>query len=68
MSKHNPLMKLFLYYLVGAVRNPLFVGRKNAANAWIVSRLKGFEKKYNDDNDFIVDRLEFLPNHWCCSM
>jgi len=45
------------------MRNPLFAGHKSATNAWIASRLKGCEKKYNDDNDFIVDRLEFLPNH-----
>lgn len=45
------------------MQNPLFAGHESATSAWIASRLKGDEKKLNVDNDFIVDRLEFLPNH-----
>jgi len=45
------------------MRNSLFTGRESATSAWIASRLKGCEKKLNVDNDFIVDKLEFLPNH-----
>ena len=45
------------------MRNPLFARHESVTNAWIAGRLKDDKKKHNDDNDFIVEKLEFLPDH-----